>query len=113
MGYNSSVIVMNDSLSAIETDPDFGKNLSEAIAKASLPKDYRTYGDLDVRAHGHVNAATVIESHHADQTSIIAIGGNYGTQLGTIWGYKHHADEDKLRVLTELAKDMGYSLVKA
>jgi hypothetical protein len=66
----------------------------------------------DVSALGHVNAATVIESHHADLTTLVAVGGNYGTLFGTALGYAHHKDEDKLDVLKQVANEMGYRLVR-
>jgi hypothetical protein len=79
MGYNTTVVVMNDALSAIEQDPEFGKRLARAIRDAFG-------GDrVDVPAHGermiHCNAATVIETHHADHFVTVRIGQNYGEVL--------------------------------
>jgi len=31
MGYNSTIVVMNDALNAIGEDPEFGRKLEEAI----------------------------------------------------------------------------------
>lgn len=48
MGYNTTVLVLNDSLGAIEEDPEFGKNLARTI--------YRMYDDRnsrDVPARNH------------------------------------------------------------
>ena len=45
----------------------------------------------------------MIESHHADNTTLIAVGGNYGTKLGEFWGYSHHTEEAQLRLLKEYA----------
>jgi len=34
MGYNTTVVVMNDALGSIEKDPEFGKNLVRAVLRA-------------------------------------------------------------------------------
>jgi uncharacterized hydantoinase/oxoprolinase family protein len=71
MGYNTTVIVLNDALDNIANDPNFGKKLVAAIKNAC-------YGTTNVSAGGFVNAATVIESHHADEHVLVDIGGNMG-----------------------------------
>lgn len=80
MGYNTTVVVLNDALDQIRDDPDFGRKLYEAILKVQRGKP------VDVSAGYHVNAATVIETHHADQTAFVAVGGNYGVVLETKFG---------------------------
>lgn len=65
MGYNTSVIVMNGALDAIEQDQLFGKKLANAVQQAHRGQHERYH--LDVSAGGHLNAATVIETHHADE----------------------------------------------
>jgi hypothetical protein len=72
MGFNTTVVILNDALDAIENDPDFGKNLVAAINKVLHG------GPVDVSAGCHYNAATVIETHHADYNVIVSVGGNYG-----------------------------------
>lgn len=80
MGYNTTIVVMNDALDTIAKDPEFGKRLSDAIAEAGFRRK-----PVDVSAHGgnciHVNAATVIECHHADQNVLVRVGGNHGEAL--------------------------------
>jgi len=106
MGYNATVIVMVDSLDAIAKDPDFGKKLSDAVMKIQNEP-------IDISALGHCNAATVIESHHADHSSLIAVGGNYGTVLVPYaTGYAHHTPEAKLAILKRFAEEMGFILHK-
>ena len=69
---------MLDSLDAISADPDFGKNLAQAINKLACFKGK----PIDVPARFgkgvHCNAATVIEVHHANQEVYVKVGGNYG-----------------------------------
>lgn len=105
MGFNSTVIVLNDALNDIESDPEFGRKLALAILTVSR-------GDaVDVSAGCHGNAATVIETHHADTNAIVAVGGNCGTVLGHAYG-THHEDKDNLAILKQLADRLGYSLRK-
>lgn len=71
MGWNTTVIIMNDCLHDIENDPEFGKNLSAAIARVASMG-----GPVDVRAGCSVNAAIVAETHHADFEVAVVVGGN-------------------------------------
>jgi hypothetical protein len=105
MGFNTTVIVMNDALHDIERDPLFGKKLSDAISSASLRDD-----PIDVSAMNHVNAATVIETHHNSANVVVAVGGNCGTVLGWDHGDTHHKPADKERILRALANELGYNL---
>ena len=106
MGYNTSMIVRNDSLHDIENDPNFGKSVADAIKQLSPS---RHPNGVDVAGRG---SATVIETHHADYTTVIAFGGNYASVVHDMCGYSHHKPEFKLRLLQELAADLGYRLVK-
>lgn len=77
MGYNTTVVVMNDALSYIRDDPEFGARLADAVSRAIMGKP------IDVAAHArsggiHCNAATVIETHHADSDVLVRVGGNRG-----------------------------------
>ena len=110
MGLNSTVIVMNDALGAIEDDPDFGKNLAQAIKRQV--GDHHSH--VSVRAGNHHNAASVIEQHHANDTAVVAVGGNHASSLGIVAGCdnSHHTDKGKVQVLKRLADQMGYSLHK-
>lgn len=72
MGWNTTVVVMNDALNSIEKDPDFGRKLALACLRAIDGKPH------DVSAGGHVNAATVIETHHADTLVTVEVGHNFG-----------------------------------
>jgi hypothetical protein len=73
MGYNTTVVILNDALDGIAKDPEFGKKLVAAILSVGCYKK-----PIDVSAMGYCNAATVIESHHADQDVYVKVGGNYG-----------------------------------
>jgi hypothetical protein len=107
MGFNTTVIVMNDAVDQIANDPTFGKKLAQAIMGM--------FGDrrpIDVSAGNHLNAATVIESHHADNTALVAVGGNFATALLQTCGYRHHEVQGQEQLLRELADKLGYRISK-
>jgi hypothetical protein len=107
MGYNSTVVVLNDALGDIERDPDFGKKLVNAIMSMPI-----SISGVDVTAGCHCNAARVIESHHADNTTLVAIGGNDGEKYVETFGWNITDDKFKLRLLQEFADRLGYRVVK-
>jgi len=112
MGYNTTVVVMNDSLHAIEKDKEFGAKLVAAVLEAVHGKR------VDVSAGGletglHCNAATVIESHHADTMVPVLIGANSGRELvGGAVGWSHDHQQQERLMLEQLADLHGYRLVK-
>jgi hypothetical protein len=79
MGYNTTVVIMNDALGAIGDDPDFGKNLRNAVLKSVSKRDC----PVRVSALGHSTAAMVIETHHADVEVLVRVGGNRGVVIET------------------------------
>lgn len=99
MGYNTSIIVRNDCLNAIADDPDFGRNLANAI------NGLRPRHGNNVRAGGSSNAATAIETHHSSDTVFVAIGGNRGEVVSNAPG--HNTDEE-VELLKMLADKHGY-----
>lgn len=108
MGFNTTLVIMNDALHMIEKDVDFGKKVAEAAYK------FGCYGDkeVDIPSGGHCNAATVVDCHHADQTNIILVGGNMGTvavKCAGGWTHDEKAQEDMCRYW---AHKLGYNLTK-
>lgn len=118
MGYNTSVLVLNDAVDMIAKDPHFGRKLYEAVLSLSRGKQ------VDVPAHSydekgavrgvHCNAATVVETHHADGVSIVAFGQNCATKLSELYYVKggHYSEEGKLDIVRMMADELGYKLVK-
>lgn len=106
MGWNSTIVVLNDALHDIKNDPKFGENVYQAVTLLSRCEEDRIPGDLDIRAGCHCNAATAVEQHHADGTSLVAVGQNYGRSLGVFFPYGEE-DED-VRLLKALAEKLGY-----
>jgi hypothetical protein len=111
MGWNTSVVIMNDALNEIEKDSDFGKNLARAIDECASKGPSFTKG-VYVSSLCHVNAATVIETHHADQLVPLLIGGNMGKILGNRDNCYISYAADNEHALREIARSMGYDLVK-
>lgn len=109
MGFNTSVIIRNDSLSFIEQDAEFGKRLSQTISsmvEGSIPIDVPAF----INRGCHVNAATVVETHHADGTSLVAFGQNDATNLGVFFPYGSESFD--VRMLKALADKLGYRVAK-
>lgn len=106
MGFNTTVIVLNDALDDIERDPEFGKKLSRAIQHMSISDR-----PVDVTASNHCNAASVIETHHADGTVIVAIGQNTGDVVGRCY-YIPYDETRKEKIVRQLADQLGFTLRK-
>jgi hypothetical protein len=100
MGLNTTVLILNDALHQIETDPQFGENLARAIM---------TGQSIDVSAGCHCNAARVLETHHADMTSVVAVGGNIGRRVSVFNGNHFDSPEDTLKAL---ADSLGFRVVR-
>lgn len=96
---------MTDALHEIARDPNFGKNLSDAISAQSTFQ----YDRINVRAGCYGYAATVIESHHADYNVVVAIGGNVGIVLGNTYSRTRNSPEE---ILKQLAENLGYVIYK-
>lgn len=106
MGYNSAILIHNDAMGCLDDQQvlqTWWQNMHSAIQSRNL---------IDVSIAYNANGSSLFHMDHADYTGIYAIGGNYTTQLGSRLGYSHHTQENKLEILKELAKDMGYRLVK-
>lgn len=106
MGYNTSVLVLNDALHRIEDDVEFGKKISRAAQEVMIRSE-----PIEIRSGNHMNAATVIETHHADMTAVLAVGQNYGQVLTTsaVWPRDH---DSKVAILKQLAHELGYNIRK-
>jgi hypothetical protein len=110
MGFNSTVVICNDAFSAIDDDPaGWWARTKTAISHAHMGHKPVEYGF----GH-HANGFWAVSNHHADQVSLIAVGGNYPTVLfQEHWGNRgHHSDEDKLELLRRAAGQLGYTLTK-
>jgi hypothetical protein len=106
MGFNTSMIVLNDALYAIEKDTEFGKKVADAVS--NLPQQH----GVDICSGCNANAATVVETHHADGTKLLAFGGNCVTDLGVVHAFRHNEEDVQVLLLQMLAEKLGYKVVK-
>ncbi len=107
MGYNTTILLLNDAEHRLDDDATFAKRLGAAVREvASFGKP------KDLAIGNHVNGATVIETHHADDVAILAIGGNTAVRMATLGGAwaMIGAEDCNERLLRELADRLGYTL---
>jgi hypothetical protein len=103
MGFNTSVLVLNDRLSEIERDPEeFVKELCRMAGSG------KARGPHPIDFHG--SQSGVIETHHADQTAVILVGGNTATVMGYHGGWKHNEPEGQVACLRTVLADLGYEV---
>lgn len=101
MGFNTTVVILNDALHEIAKDPEFGRKLSDAVLRAISRQD------CPVRFHaGCSDAGSVIETHHADQDVLVSVGWNTGVVIDE-W------DKDCLVTIKEIALTLGVSKERA
>lgn len=113
MGYNTTVIILNDAAHKIESDPAFPRNLHLGIMKAGSRIGPRGDGQQTVSIGNHMNGCTVVETHHADQTVLVAVGGNHATPVFQSFGPgDHHTEAGQEKLLREWAAKMGFRLVR-
>ena len=104
MGFNSTVLVLNDRLGEIEREPErFVKEMLHAIQRSAMAEQEDFYP----------GQSTVMSCNHADVVTILAVGGNCATVMGRFHnGGRHHDEESQLKLLRELADKYGFSLRK-
>ena len=108
MGWNTTVLVYNDALSEIKSDKEFGAKLAAAIS--GMPAARQQGMRVDVPSGSHANAAMVVETHHADNTAIVTVGGNLGICHHSSHGWQHHTREGQEKLLREWAHKLGFVL---
>lgn len=108
MGFQTSIMLLNDAVDQLKTDTGFGPRLLDAILESSR-KEYRERG-VDVWLGNHANACVVLPSQHADNVQIVAVGGNYVRPFGTVWGGWRDM-QNNVKLLESLADQMGFKLV--
>ena len=110
MGYNSLLFLCNDAMSAIDDDPvlwwrEARHYLTEALMR---PNERHTFG---FNAYSNYFQATWCR--HADETGLIAVGGNFTSVVGTdYFGASHHDQESQIKLISRIVDKMGYKLIK-
>ena len=105
MGFNSTVLILNDRLGEIESNPEgFVKEMLDTISMI---------GCSDKSGDFYPGQSTVMSCAHADTVTILAVGGNCSTVLGRAYnGGVHHTEEAQVGILRVLADKYGFRLVK-
>jgi hypothetical protein len=105
MGFNSTVMILNDRMSEIEADPEaFVREMLDGINRIGYPYDHVDF---------YPGQSTVMSCVHADMTTVLAVGGNHSTKLGQFYnGGNHHTVEHQVLLLRKLADKYGFSLRK-
>lgn len=109
MGYNTTVVILNDGLHDIRSDPKLGENIYDAVSIVDMQK-----GGVTVPAGSHCNPIHIVESHHADGVSLVAVGGNTAQVISPYISpsRKMFGENFSVEVLKELASQLGYRVVK-
>lgn len=114
MGYNSGLVIMNDSLHEIAENPlQFTEGVVRTIHTSRGPLSLGRSVDIAVR--GHVNAATLFHMAHADEHKVFVVGGNGAMAIpGGLAHIRNHQDpnETNLALIRQMADKAGYRLVK-
>lgn len=112
MGYNTTIVVMNDALHAIAEDEKFGKKLEQAILSQHRVKN-PDVSAVTKSGSIHVNAATVIDCKHADITQVIAVGWNSGRVIDSLAvNYHDKKVTTEEKILRSLADKLGFYVSK-
>lgn len=103
MGYNTTVVILNDALEDIANDPFFGKKLRDAVLKVGAPCDNQP---VEISCNGK-DAARVIETHHANVEVLVSVGSNTGIVVDFVWG----SGVRRRRLLKKSAQIVGADMV--
>jgi hypothetical protein len=111
MGYNTTILVLNDALHHIRDDNAFGQKVYQAVLIHQRDNEKTT----DISVHGHCNAASVIETHHADEQHLFLVGGNNAVDLGYAghWSKDYRKVDDLKSLLNTIAQRHGLQVVKS
>ena len=102
MGFNTTVIVMNDMLSTIEKDEMFGPKLADAVRTSVIERP--VYVDRATQA------AVVVATHSSHAMLPVLVGRNTGIPSSGVVDWNATTEEMELELLKKLALKHGYSL---
>jgi GAF domain-containing protein len=105
MGYNTAMIVLNDGMDTLKSDPDVGEKLYRGILAAGHRQTRNGADSHTVSLGNHCNPVAILPSQHADTLQIVAIGANSIRPLA----YCHWQDDDE-QVLRKLAEHLGFTV---
>lgn len=100
MGYNTTILLMNDGLDQLESDPDAGKKIQHAVLR-----QFHEWSNINSFGIGnHVNMGQVISCQHADTQQVCMVSRNLGKDIA------NHPTPDRsdLEWLAQFLKSHGY-----
>jgi hypothetical protein len=122
MGWNTSILFLNDGMDAIKSNPQqvvdnilkmMGDGYTHDEERPGNFRELRSGDDLPVG--NHVNNMILISRDHADVTNLVCIGANHFTTLlrgcHTLRG-NHYEKNDQITLLKAAAEKLGYRLSK-
>ncbi|MFK4706093.1 hypothetical protein ABIC83_002932 [Roseateles asaccharophilus] len=108
MGHNATLVIIADALGQIERDPQFGLKVAEAYRQMQMHPGRR----VAIDSGNHSNAAQMVESHHADTTVLVAVGGNLGVPQAQVFGGNPTDREVQVRLVKRMAEQLGLAVVE-
>lgn len=99
MGFNTTLVLMNDRLEDIRKDPEFGRALADAVEEFPLS---------DVRPYPTGHGIYIIERHDSSLASVVVSHNHSGECIAVLDSPK----DVKQNVMRALAKELGYRIVK-
>jgi len=108
VGYNTTIVILNDALDSIKDDPDFGNKVYKAIVNAGIyinPDEKKYRHDLAINGLNNRQVGSVIDVHHADDTAILAVGANCGSHLHYHLGWGHTDQKVRDQIIMEMERD--------
>lgn len=106
MGYNTSLVVLNDALSHIENDNSFGTNIARAVRMLHMQRP------VDIASGNFMNAAWAIETHHSSHIVPVLVGANLGVPVEGMHLGGMHVPALEEQLLRRLAEKYHYRLVR-
>ncbi len=99
MGFNSTLVVLNDHLHLIGKDQSFGEQVERAVLKLSVSNEPVWLPS---------GCAVAIEQHHADGYIPVLVGHNTGKALD--FSVPCHTEDMEMDLLRRLAEKKGFNL---
>lgn len=106
MGFNSTIIILNDCLHAIRDDKEFGQKIWDAVNKSYADQDCVTLYSKNG------NCGEVVHVHHADDVKLLVVGGNTGIDLGYFTGYQMLWNEQRAKLWRRIKQYANEELKK-
>lgn len=104
MGFNTALIVCNDQLHSLASDPRAGAIIKHVIDHA-CHGEYKNGVRKSGPAYG-IYGVGALPSQHADDGQLILVGRNSIQLVGTCW------TGDPLEAIRQVADQLGYKLTK-